>query len=82
MNKDWILFHLREGLGQLAETIASLESKSAYGEIEFGIDMEHVYNHLNTAWNSRKAAPQRMADCSNEDFYAWRAFPADISMGE
>ena len=66
MNKDWIAFHLREGL---------------FEETEFEIAMAHLYNHLNTAWNSRNADDERTAKCSDEDFFAWRAFPADIQMG-
>lgn len=81
MNKDWILSHLREGLEELARTIAAIEAEPDYDEIEFEIAMAHLYNHLNTAWNTRKVDPERIAECSDEDFYAWRAFPSDISMG-
>jgi len=82
MNREWILFHLCEGLEELTRTITSIESKPDYGEIEFEIAMTHLYNHLNTACNSRNAISERTAQCSEEDFYAWRAFPADISMGK
>lgn len=82
MNKDWILFHLREGLDELTRTIAATEGKPDYDEIEFEIAMAHLYNHLNTAWNSRNADAGRTTKCSDEDFYAWRAFPSDISMGK
>jgi hypothetical protein len=81
MNKDWILFHLREGLEELTRTIAAFEAKPEYDETKFEIAMAHLYNHLNTAWNSRQSDPERTAKCSDEDFYAWRAFPSDISMG-
>ena len=57
-----------------------LKSNPAFDDIEFGIAMKHMYNHLNTAWNSRNADPHDTATCSDEDFDAWRAFPADISM--
>lgn len=80
MNKDWILFHLREGLEELSRTIAVIEAQTYYDEIEFEIAMAHLYNHLNTAWNSRKVDPERAAKCSDEDFYTWRAFPSDIPM--
>jgi hypothetical protein len=81
MNKDWILFHLREGLEELTRTIAAIESNPAYDEIEFEIAMAHLYNHLNTAWNSRQVDRERTERCSEKDFYAWRAFPSDIPMG-
>lgn len=82
MNREWILFHLHEGLEELNRTITAIETQRDYGEIEFEIAMAHLYNHLNTAWNSRNASPGRTAKCSNRDFYTWRAFPRDISMGK
>ncbi len=81
MNKDWIAFHLREGLDELTRTIAAIEERRDFEESEFEIAMAHLYNHLNTAWNSRNADDERTARCSDEDFFAWRAFPADIQMG-
>jgi hypothetical protein len=65
----------------LTRTIAWLESDPGSSEIEFEIAMAHVYNHLNTAWNSRNVDDERTAACSDDDFYVWRAFPSDIQMG-
>lgn len=42
--------------------------------------MAHMYNHLNTAWNARAATDEQIAAQSDEDFYRWRAYPADIPM--
>ena len=81
MNRNWILFLLREGLKELTQTIAAIESNPAYDEINFGIAMAHLYGHVNTAWNSRSVDPERTSWCSDDDFYAWRAFPSDIPMG-
>lgn len=80
MNKNWISFHLREALEELTRTIAAIETEPQYDEVEFGTAMGHLYNHLNTAWNSRNVDAKRTAECSDEDFYEWRAFPSDISM--
>ena len=81
MNKNWIVFHLREGLEELIGTIAAIESKPDYDEIEFEIAMAHLYNHLNTAWNSRNATPDQTAECSDEDFYAWTREQAALLVG-
>jgi hypothetical protein len=80
MNREWISCHLREGLEELTRTLASIESNPDYSEIEFEIAMAHAYHHLNTAWNSRNAVPEHVALCSEDDFYAWRAFPTDHAM--
>jgi hypothetical protein len=81
MNKTWILSHLREAHEELTRTIARIDAASEVDEIEFEIALAHMYNHLNTAWNSRAASDQQIAAHSDEDFYAWREYPSDISMG-
>jgi hypothetical protein len=81
MNKGWILFHLREAQEELTRTIAELDAAESVDEIEFEIAVAHMYNHLNTAWNARAATDEQLAAQSTDDFYRWRAFPADISMG-
>jgi hypothetical protein len=80
MNKDWILFHLREASEELLRTIGEFETASNYSEAEFRVAAEHIYNHLNTAWNSRNADPTHLARHSEREFFAWRDFPPDITM--
>lgn len=80
MNKDWILFHLREAREELKRTITQVEAAPGVDEIELEIAIAHIYIHLNTAWNSRALRGERIAAQSEEDFYNWRTFPTDISM--
>jgi hypothetical protein len=80
MNKEWILDHLKESLEELTRTIADLETDNNYTEVEFQIAMAHLYNHLNTAWNSRCEDPAEVSAISQDNFFKWRAFPLDISM--
>jgi hypothetical protein len=81
INKGWILFHHREAQEELTRTIAKIDAAESMDEIEFEIAMGHMYNHLNTAWNTRTASDQQISSQSPDDFYRWREFPADISMG-
>ena len=81
MNKSLILFHLREAQEELTRTIAKLDIAEAVDEIEFEIAIAHMYNHLNTAWNARAVSDEQTAAQSDDDFFRWRAFPKDISMG-
>jgi hypothetical protein len=81
MDKDWVVFHLREALEELTGTIAAIKNDPEYGDIMFEIAMAHLYDHLNTAWNSRNCDPQQTSNCSAKDYHAWRAFPPDIPMG-
>jgi hypothetical protein len=43
--------------------------------------MEHLYHHLNTAWNARDESPEGVAATSEEDFQRWRQFPEDLYLG-
>jgi hypothetical protein len=81
MNKLWILSHLQEANEELARTIARIAAASSVDEIELEIALAHMYNHLNTAWNSRAASDEQIAAQTEDDFYTWRAYPTDISMG-
>ncbi len=80
MNKDYILFHLKEAQDALAQMINQIESDEEYEYGNFWPDMQHLYHHINTAWNVREADLDRAAKCSEEDFDYWRKFPSDLEM--
>ena len=80
MNREWVLFNLREAAGELSRTIAEIDADSDYDYAHFSVAMKHLYHHLNTAWNARDASPDRAAACSEKDFNAWRQFPTGLSM--
>lgn len=80
MTKDYLLWNLREASEELTRTIHDLETDSDYGNEELAVALNHLYHHLNTAWNARHASRARVQECSAEDFLAWRQFPADIDM--
>ena len=76
-----MLFHLGEAVQELQSVIAELEKNQNYDEVELRVSLEHVYNHVNTAWNSRDIRSELAANHSDDEFYLWRQFPADIDMG-
>ena len=78
MNKDYLLFHLKEGLEQLSRTVSECESDPSYSEGQLLLDMQHLYHHLNTAWNTREVGPQIIAQASDHDFNLWGSYPADL----
>lgn len=80
MNKEWVLFHLKEAHDELNNTIQEIEQVPDYDYGEYIVAMMHLYHHLNTAWNSRDVSPQRAEACTEEDFSHWRQLPADIDM--
>jgi hypothetical protein len=82
MNRDHTLFHLREAAEELQRTIGEMEADPAYDSGEFLVAMQHLYHHLNTAWNARDELPERVAATSDDDFRRWRQFPEDLGLGD
>ena len=80
MNRAVVLFHLREAVEQLKETIQNLENSGDYGKEEFQVDMGHLYHHLNTAWNGRDQTDAQHAQCTDEDFKRFRRFPVESEL--
>jgi hypothetical protein len=80
MNRDAIIFHLREAKEELDRTITRVGGDSSFDFSEFQVAMSHLYHHLNTAWNGRDASRERHRDCAQSDFDTWRKFPADADL--
>ena len=82
MNRDNVLFHLQEAAEELNKTVAQFKRDSEYSEAELLVAMQHLYHHLNTAWNSRAIDTTRLERATNQDFNKWGAFPADLPVME
>ena len=80
MNRNQVLSHLKEAREALDELTKSIESESDYDYPEFWVDMQHAYHHLNTAWNSRDATEEQIANATDADFNRWSALPSDLPM--
>jgi hypothetical protein len=78
MNKHHTEFHLKEAFEQLQETLSSFSIKT--DDVELELEMEHLYHHLNTAWNARNATEQETTECNKNNFNKWRQFPKDIDL--
>ena len=81
MNREWVLFHLREVEAELRRTIAEIEATPDYGYGEFSVAIAHAYHHLNTAWNSKDENDAKVEASAEADFQRWRQFPTDIYLG-
>jgi hypothetical protein len=80
MNKDWVLFHLKESKEAIARIILTIESEPGYEYGNYVVDMGHLYHHLNTAWNSRNATKEQIEPGTDYDFDKWSQFPTDLPM--
>jgi hypothetical protein len=80
MNREYTLWHLNEALEELHRTIAAIEAGREYAVEAFEVAMQHLYHHVNTAWNARVQPESRIAALSDEDFIRWRQFPRDLHL--
>jgi len=80
MNREWILFHLKEAHKELRGAIEEFEKRSDCDEGEYLVAMMHLYHHLNTAWNSKDVSDEDARTSSDESFSKWRQFLPDIDM--
>jgi len=80
MNRDYVLFNLKEAESALADTIRRIESEDGFDEERLLRAMMHLYLHVNTAWNARNATVEEARECSPSNFREWHHFPDDIAL--
>ena len=81
LNKDYILFPLKEAKHELDRMVDEIEKIDDYGVGEYNVDIQHLYHHINSAWNARESSKEECEECSEQNFEKWRQFPSDIYMG-
>jgi hypothetical protein len=77
INKAHVLSELKEAAEELERTIRALK-RAGYGEAELSVAMEHIYHHLNTAWNAKHLSASRIRKQTDGDFNKWGAYPKDL----
>ena len=75
MNRDAVLFHLREAKKQLDRAIVEMEKSKCYEIDDFRPAMSHLYHHLNMAWNGKDTPAKEYPLSSRLKFHDWRKFP-------
>lgn len=73
---EWALlaYDLTDAHEALGTLIDAMHEAGEIDEIEYGIDLAHVYAHLNQAWNARHHEGER----SSRDLDRYAAFPTDL----
>ena len=79
-NKNDILSDLREAKANLDGMINEIEKDDEFDFEGYYPDMQHIYHHLNTAWNIRKEKEETIRKCIDKDFNKWRKFPNEFDM--
>jgi hypothetical protein len=80
MNKDHILTHLKEAKTEIDRMTSEVEKDSDFDFDGYYVNLQHIYSHLNTAWNSRKQNKEKVQAASQDDLDKWRRFSSDVDM--
>ena len=80
MNKPAIEFHLQEAQEALNTMLESLRTDPDFECGAYWVQMQHLYRHINTAWNARHATDDQTSPLSQEDFDRWGQYPADLNI--
>ena len=78
--KQFILLNLRESKAELDAMIAEVEEDGDFDFLDYYVQMQHIYHHLNTAWNIKDEEEHKIEKYSEEDFNKWRKFPDSFDM--
>jgi len=82
VNRDQVLSHLSEARDAIAQTVEDIRVTPDYDDSEYWVDMQHIYHHINTAWNSRNATVAEVDPVTDGRFNRWSQFPSDLPMIE
>jgi hypothetical protein len=74
---EWalLLHELDDAQEHLKTLLDEMGSSQEFSEIDYRIQLGHIFSHLNRAWNSRC----HDGDWSDSDFEKYSKFPADLS---
>ena len=78
MNREWVLFHSTKARDEIDKTLEEIRETPDYGYSEFWVAMQHLYHHVNTAWNARDATETQVEKATDDDFNRWSQFPTDL----
>jgi len=78
MNKRLVTFHLSEAQEQLRDMLEEMSKDPEYDYGEYFVHIQHLYHHVNTAWNARDVPDSEAEPGSDELFKRWGRFPRDL----
>ena len=78
LNWKTISYDIVEARDQLQDIERRVKKGAFPSEEEFQIMLQHVYLHLNFAWNARHKTTKEYASLSDADFDAWKKYPHEI----
>jgi hypothetical protein len=80
MNKNFVSWNLEEATEAISAILTALKDDAEYDYPEYWVDMRHLYDHINVAWNARDATEEQATACKAEDYNRWGQLPQDLPM--
>ena len=77
MNFTIVSSNIEEALEELQKIRDKVNSKNM-DEAELKIQLQHVYHHLNVAWNIRDVETERYRNITHEEFENWGEYPNEF----
>ena len=78
LNRAILRYDIGDCVEQLQQILAKLDARKPLDDIEYRIEMQHAFHHLNFAWNARHWPMKRYEQCSKRDFKKAGDFPKDL----
>jgi len=78
MNAKFIKYNLQEIQEELEELIKKLDRGLPNAELYTAI--QHIYHHLNIAWNARDTVTGDTYEQDDPKMQIWKEFPTDIKL--
>ncbi len=82
INWEIVSSNLAEAKEELDELVAGKAPEGTTRDVWFQIALQHIYHHLNFAWNVRHESTEKYANLTDEDFERWGRFPEDLKFEE
>ena len=80
MNVKYIRYNMEEALDEIENIMNQLKRGDGYSHAEFSSSIQHLYHHINIAWNSRETTWEETEQASEEQLRKWGEYPDDIKL--
>jgi hypothetical protein len=70
--------NIKDALKEMQKLDRQISSGDMPDEVEFQIAMQHIYHHLNFAWNIRHEPIENYVGMTKDQFNLWGKFPEDL----
>ncbi|OYZ21022.1 MAG: hypothetical protein B7Y39_10080 [Bdellovibrio sp. 28-41-41] len=78
VNKKFITYNFQEIQEEVELVLRQM--KVGASQEDFYRSVQHIYHHLNIAWNARNEGQDTVFDLDDPRMDSWKEFPADLKL--